>query len=101
MAYRPLTDTVDTPSERGRMERVALIGAGNNTEQTEWVAVEIVVSGLTHNTSGAASANTAAVQAALDFAESAGGGVVVIPVGIYYLNATLLIGSRVVLAGYG
>jgi hypothetical protein len=48
-----------------------------------------------------ATANLAALQAALDAAEAAGGGVVVIPPGIYQINGTANIGSRVTLAGTG
>lgn len=59
-----------------------------------------VVPGLATG-SGAATANTSAIQATLDAAESAGGGTVVIPVGTWQINATLNIGSRVVLRGLG
>lgn len=100
MTYKPLTPVVDAAVHRGRMERVKLAGPGDATEETEWVPFELVVSGLAAG-SGAATANTAAIQAALNFAETALGGVVTIPIGTWYINDTLAIGSRVILRGLG
>jgi Right handed beta helix region len=52
--------------------------------------------------SGNAGANTTLIQAALDAAEASGiGGIVFIPTGTWYINNTLNIGSRVVVAGMG
>lgn len=49
--------------------------------------------------SGNAGANTTAIQAQLDIAEAAGGGIVFLPVGTYYINNTLNLGNRCCLAG--
>lgn len=58
------------------------------------------VTGLVAGTSAAA-ANTALIRSYLTSAETAGGGVVVVPAGTWYINATLNLGSRVVLRGVG
>jgi len=100
-AYNPKSTLPDTATNRGMVERVRLAGAGNSTETTEWVALEVAASGLVANSAGAATANTAAIQAALDHVEIAGGGVVLVPVGRFHINNTLNLGSRVVLRGSG
>jgi hypothetical protein len=60
------------------------------------------VTGLTAGDVGTyASANLTALQAALDAAEAAGGGRVVLPPGIYQFSGTANIGTRVTYAGTG
>lgn len=59
------------------------------------------VAGLVPNSTAAATANSAAIQASLDASATAGGGVVTISPGLYYINTTLVIGSNTTLSMYG
>lgn len=69
-------------------------------------AQQAAIHGITVASHGAspsatASANVTAIQAALDAADSAGGGTVYMDAGTYGINATLFIGSNTTLIGSG
>lgn len=118
--FEPRSTKPDNVSDRGKVERIRLSGAGDSTETTEWVDFPTVgwgtvVEGLVDNLQAAATANTAAIQAALDLAADqgtrnvlvsdgpsgpiTGAGVVVLPPGNYYVDDTLWVPNGVIFSG--
>lgn len=84
-----ITLTQDGPNKKITIEAAGGGGGGS------------YVTALVDAPTGVAATDTANIQAALSAAASAGGGTVLLREGTYNINATLSIGSKVVLRGQG